>query len=101
MSRHRTALPDSSPEAIALARTRARLALRAHATVYAVVCTGLVLVWMMSSSQRFWPGVVIAGWGVAVALQALRTTAWAPGSRAWTRIHDEELARARRDAAGA
>lgn len=101
MSRRDTALPAASPEAIALSRTRARLALRAHATVYTVVCTGLVLVWMASSAQRFWPGFVIVGWGVAVALQALRTTAWAPGSRTWTRIHDEELARARRDSAGA
>lgn len=101
MKRPLSALPDTSPESLALARTRARIALRAHATVYAVVCSGLVLVWLLTPATRFWPGFVMAGWGVALALQTLGTTTLAPGSRTWTRVHAQELARARREAAGA
>lgn len=94
----RDALPyDDSPEAIALSRTRQRVALRTHATVYAVVCTGLVLVWAFGPVQRFWPAFVIAGWGVGVALQAARLHLFGRGSPTWRRIHEEELARARRN----
>lgn len=100
MTRRLSRLADTSPESIALARTRARLALRAHATVYAVVNAGLILVWLLTPATRFWPGFVIAGWGVGLALQALRTASSAPGTPAWRRIHAQELARARREAAG-
>ena len=89
---------DDSPEAVALSRTRERVALWTHATVYAVVCTGLVLVWAFGPAQRFWPGFVMAGWGVAVALQAARLHLFSRGSTTWRRIHEDELARARRNA---
>jgi hypothetical protein len=86
---------DGSPEAIALSRTRARIALRVHATVYAAVNTGLVAIWLFSPAQRFWPGFVMAGWGIALAIQTLALRGLSRGSETWTRIHAEELERAR------
>ncbi|RPH44989.1 MAG: hypothetical protein EHM87_08290 [Burkholderiales bacterium] len=88
-----------TPEAVALSRTRARMAFRAHATVYAAVNAGLVAIWALSPAQRFWPGFVMAGWGVALALQAIGSQLFSPGSESWRRIHAEELARARRESA--
>jgi len=90
---------DLTPEAVALARTRLRMALRAHATVYAAVNAGLVAIWVLTPAQRFWPGFVMAGWGVALALQAIGSQVFLPGSGTWRRVHAEELARARREAA--
>jgi hypothetical protein len=87
---------DASPEAVALARTRARMALRGHLLVYAAVCAGLVAIWAMSPARVFWPGFVMAGWGIALAVQAIGARAFLPGSDAWRRVHDEELERARR-----
>ena len=102
MSAPTPALPDpASPEAVALARTRARLALRANLLVYAVVNAGLVAIWALTPSRIFWPGFVMAGWGVGLVLQALRSTAFSPGSRTWERVHAEELARARRGSGSA
>lgn len=103
MSRNSTTLSrdlavDGSPEAIALARTRARIALLLHATVYAVVSTGLVAIWLFSPAKRFWPGFVMAGWGIALAIQTFALRGWSRGSRTWARIHAEELARARSEA---
>jgi hypothetical protein len=103
MSRNSTTLShdhtvDDSPEAIALARTRARIALRLHATVYAVVNTGLVAIWLFSPAKRFWPGFVMAGWGIALAIQTVALRGLSRGSQTWTRIHAEELARARSEA---
>lgn len=90
---------DPTPEAVALARTRARMAFRAHATVYAAVNAGLVAIWALTPAQRFWPGFVMAGWGIALALQAIGSQLFSPGSGSWRRVHAEELARARREAA--
>lgn len=96
MSRHRPIDPlPTSPESLALYRTRARMALRAHLLVYATVCSGLVAIWALTPARVFWPGFVIAGWGVALLLQAFGTRVLAPGSPTWARVHAEELARAR------
>lgn len=89
---------DRSLEAIALSRTRSRIALRLHATVYAIVNSGLVTIWLFSPAQRFWPGFVMAGWGIGLAIQALARQQFARGSSTWMRIHAEELSRARSEA---
>ena len=42
---------------------------------------------------------MIAGWGVALLIQAAGRRLFSPGSAAWERIHAEELDRARRTSA--
>ncbi len=88
-----------TPESIALSATRRRIAFARQLSIYAVVCTGLVAIWALTPSRVFWPGFVIAGWGVALLIQAAGRRLFSPGSAAWERIHAEELDRARRTSA--
>ncbi|PRY65046.1 2TM domain-containing protein [Glaciihabitans tibetensis] len=47
-----------------------RRELATHATAYVVVNLFLVLTWWFSGGGYFWPGWVIAGWGVGLVLDA-------------------------------
>lgn len=65
--------PTSEAEARALARKRveAKRSLSAHAVTYLVVNLFLIGVWAVTSpGGYFWPGWVLGGWGVGLALNA-------------------------------
>jgi hypothetical protein len=47
-----------------------RRGLIAHATAYVVVNLFLVGIWWFTGAPYFWPGWVIAGWGVGLAFDA-------------------------------
>jgi hypothetical protein len=47
-----------------------RRGLATHAAAYVVVNLFLVVVWLFTGAGYFWPGWVIAGWGVALLLDA-------------------------------
>jgi hypothetical protein len=60
-------LPSDRRRRVATSVQRAnRAALRAHATSYAGVNTGLVAIWGMTGGGEFWPGWSIAFWGAAL-----------------------------------
>jgi len=41
-----------------------------HLAAYVVVNAMLVVIWAMTGAGYFWPGFVLAGWGVGVLLHA-------------------------------
>ena len=43
---------------------------RVHLAVYVIVNVILLLVWYLNGRGYFWPGWVIAGWGIGVAANA-------------------------------
>lgn len=45
---------------------------RTHLVIYAAVNTMLIVIWAVSGAGYFWPVWPLAGWGLAVALQAYR-----------------------------
>ena len=67
-----TSVPD--PTAIERAEARKRLTERrkivTDAVSYVVINAFLVFVWFYSGGGYFWPGWVMAGWGILLALHA-------------------------------
>jgi len=55
----------------ALKRIRSRRALTGSVLSYAVVNGMLVVIWALTGRGYFWPGWVLGGWGVGLALHAL------------------------------
>jgi hypothetical protein len=63
--------PLESPErAIARRQAERRRKLGADAMAYVVINAFLVGVWGVTGAGYFWPGWVLAGWGVLLALTA-------------------------------
>ena len=73
-------LPPLSPELERMARHRARakLGFCVHATVYAVVITGLTL--LAFSREQAWSVWPAAGWGFGLLMHGLGVFAWGRGS---------------------
>jgi hypothetical protein len=66
-------MADTSSSAREAARKRIeeRRGFAPHLIVYLVVNTGLVLIWAYTSEPGFfWPGIVIAVWGIGVLMHA-------------------------------
>lgn len=62
--------PSTSREA-ARKRIEERRGFVPHLIVYLVVNTGLVLIWAYTTQPGFfWPGIVIAAWGIGVVMHA-------------------------------
>ncbi len=61
--------PDDKREA-AIKRLKARRGFWAHAFIYVVVNTMLVIVWGFSWRGYFWPAWAMAGWGIGLAMHA-------------------------------
>jgi hypothetical protein len=60
----------SSDREWARKRIMRRRGLITHAVAYVLVNLFLIVVWWFTGSSYFWPGWVIAGWGVALGLDA-------------------------------
>ena len=54
----------------ALKRIKAKRDFRNHVAIYLIVNAMLVVIWAASGGGYFWPIWPLAGWGVAVALNA-------------------------------
>ncbi len=72
----------------AIGAIRRKRGFRAHLAVYLIVNVFLIGAWYMTGSRYFWPGWVIAGWGIGVALNGW--AAYGPGARA---ISEAEIER--------
>ena len=68
------AAPVPDPAAAERAEARKRLAARrklvSDVVAYVVINAFLVFVWLITGAGYFWPGWVMAGWGILLALQA-------------------------------
>lgn len=64
--------PDRDPTAVERAEARKHLEARrkivADVVSYVVINAFLVFVWLITGAGYFWPGWVMAGWGVLLAL---------------------------------
>lgn len=72
-----TVITDTNPtadpadaRAAAVKRLQARRDFATHLVTYLVVNAGLVLIWFVTGHGYFWPGWVLGGWAIAVALHA-------------------------------
>jgi hypothetical protein len=54
----------------ALERLKKKRDFYTHVLVYLVVNAFLVVVWWMTSGGFFWPGFVMAAWGIGVVMNA-------------------------------
>jgi hypothetical protein len=67
------AKPTTDPtdaRAAAVKRLQARRDFATHVVTYLVVNVGLVLIWFVTGHGYFWPGWVLGGWAIGVALHA-------------------------------
>jgi hypothetical protein len=69
--------PDAAPTPMseeqarheqALRRVKAKRDLSAHVVVYVVVNAFLIGIWWFNGQGYFWPGWVLAGWGIGLVL---------------------------------
>jgi len=54
----------------ALRRVKARRDLAGHAVAYLVINAFLIGIWWFNGQGYFWPGWVLAGWGIGLVLNA-------------------------------
>lgn len=77
----------------AIARLKKKHDLAAHALVYVLVNTFIVVIWAVTSSGFFWPIFPMAGWGIGLVMNAWDV--WRGDSVDEDAI-DREIARLRR-----
>jgi hypothetical protein len=62
---------DEDPRrAAAIRRLKEKRAFQQNVISYVVVNAFLVVIWAMTGAGFFWPGFVMAGWGIGVVLHA-------------------------------
>jgi hypothetical protein len=66
---------------------------RAHLLTYVLVNSLLVVIWAVTSAGFFWPIFPIAGWGIAVALNAWDAYGRHPITEEAIRAEQERLRR--------
>jgi hypothetical protein len=62
--------PEHAARDQAVSRLKKQRDFRGHLLVYLLVNTFLVVIWAITSHKFFWPAFVIAGRGIAVAINA-------------------------------
>ncbi len=62
--------PEDEARRLARKRVEAKRALGAHAVTYVVINAFLIFIWAIGDGGNFWPGWVLAGWGVGLILNA-------------------------------
>jgi 2TM domain-containing protein len=62
-----------------------------HAITYGIVNVLLLVIWALTGAGFFWPGFVIAGWGIGLALNAWDVYARKPISEAQIQREAERL----------
>lgn len=80
-------MDDQERRDAAIKRIKEKRDFRNHVVIYLVVNVFLVGVWALTGSGYFWPGWVIAGWGIGLVLHGLRLY------RGERPISDEEIQR--------
>jgi len=68
-------VPDPSEREHVRKHLVARQDFGSHLLVYVVINALLIVVWATTGAGYFWPGWVLAGWGVALVFHA-RETFW-------------------------
>ncbi|HZS13920.1 MAG TPA: 2TM domain-containing protein [Candidatus Dormibacteraeota bacterium] len=84
--------PEEDLRAEARRRVRERREFPTHLLTYVLVNGVLIAIWAMSGQGFFWPGIVMAGWGVGVVMHAWNVYAQRPVTEADV---DRELERMR------
>jgi hypothetical protein len=92
---------DEQLRAEAIASLKRRRTFWKMLTTYLVMNTFFVVIWVLTGAGYFWPGWVLAGWGLGVAFSAVHafTPAGSPESPTEQQIQDEVRKRRDRDAA--
>ncbi len=62
--------PAAAERAAARKRLAARRKIVSDVVAYVVINAFLVFVWLLTGAGYFWPGWVMAGWGILLALHA-------------------------------
>ncbi len=62
-------VPEAIEHDLALKRLKAKREFQGHLVVYVVVNAFLTLVWWWSGGGYFWPGWVMAGWGIGIVIR--------------------------------
>ncbi len=74
----KTTTAHTDLDRLAERRVNARMGWYTHATIYAIVMSGLTLLgWWQG---RFWPVAPALGWGLGLAMHALSVFVWGSGS---------------------
>jgi hypothetical protein len=66
------AMSDDELRKEALQRIKGRRAFQGDLTSYLIVNAALIGIWAFTGRRYFWPGWVLFGWGIGLALHAVR-----------------------------
>ena len=66
-------MDDQERRDAAIKRIKDKRDFKTHAVSYVVVNLFLIGVWAVSGSGYFWPGWVMAGWGIGLVLHGWQT----------------------------
>jgi hypothetical protein len=65
-----SAAPERAARDQPVRRLKKQRDFRGHLVAYLLVNTFLVVIWAATSHGFFWPGIIMAGWGIALAMNA-------------------------------
>ena len=70
MTETNSLIESTDARSAAIKRLSARRDLAMHLVTYIVVNAAIVMIWFVTGHGYFWPGWVIGGWGIGLALHA-------------------------------